>query len=273
MPEDMLLQLESPFRVWGEANARAVLALHCSLAHAGAWSGVARRLPDVQVTSFDQPSHGRAAGWDGVSDLHDLTTRIALGFAERMAVDGPIDLLGHSFGATVALRIAMERPDLVRSLVLVEPVIFAAARAAGAPEFAPFAQSHLGLAPLVAEGRTAEAAAAFHAVWGGDVGFSEMPEMQQRYMSDRIHLIVAQNPILLEDSAGLLGSMRLESIGVPVLLIEGGASPPIIGAVQAELARRLAAAERLVVPGAGHMVPITHPDMVAGAICEFLAQC
>lgn len=273
MRDDMTLHLEAPFRVWGEGNARPVLALHCSLAHAGAWSGVAQRLAGVEVTGFDQPSHGRAADWDGVSDLHGLTTRIALGFAERLAAAGPIDLMGHSFGATVALRVAMERPDLIRSLVLVEPVIFAAARSAGSPEFAPFAQSHLGLAPMVARGDRAGAAAAFHAVWGGDVAFADLPEAQRRYMADRIHLIVAQNPILMQDSAGLLAYMRLESIGVPVLLVEGGASPPIIGAVQAELARRLPMAERLVVPDAGHMVPITHAERVAAEVGAFLARC
>jgi lipase len=67
--------------------------------------------------------------------------------------------------------------------------------------------------------------------------------------------------------------MRLESLGVPVLLIEGGASPPVIGAIHAELARRLPMATRLSVAGAGHMVPITHPEPVAAAIAAHLNAC
>ncbi|MES2144421.1 MAG: alpha/beta hydrolase, partial [Pseudomonadota bacterium] len=53
---------------------------------------------------------------------------------------------------------------------------------------------------------------------------------------------------------------------VPVLLIEGADSPPVINAVHTELARRLAQATRLVVSGAGHMVPITHAQDVARAV-------
>ena len=60
--------------------------------------------------------------------------------------------------------------------------------------------------------------------------------------------------------------MRLEAVGVPVLLIEGADSPPIIEAVQSELARRLAQSSRLRVAGAGHMVPITHAAEVAAAV-------
>lgn len=57
----------------------------------------------------------------------------------RAALGAPVDVIGHSFGATVALRLALERPELVRSLVLVEPVLFAAAKAAEDPRFAAFA--------------------------------------------------------------------------------------------------------------------------------------
>jgi lipase len=53
---------------------------------------------------------------------------------------------------------------------------------------------------------------------------------------------------------------------VPVLLVEGADSPPVIDAVQAALAARLPQAARMIVPGAGHMVPITHPDLVARAV-------
>ncbi|NJM82478.1 MAG: alpha/beta fold hydrolase, partial [Tabrizicola sp.] len=136
MPEDLIAGHLTPWRVWDRGAPRPVLALHCSLAHSGAWSGLVERLRGVTVTALDEPGHGKAADWDGQEEIHGLTTRIAVELAEMLGDGGPIDLMGHSFGATVALRIALDRPDLVRSLVLVEPVIFAAAgRSAAWPPF------------------------------------------------------------------------------------------------------------------------------------------
>ena len=267
-------QLAPPaHRVWDRGGARPVLALHCSLAHLGAWSGVAAHLTGVTITAPDLPGHGRAPDWDGVTDLHGLTTGISIGMAETLGDGSPVDLIGHSFGATVALRMALERPDLVRSLVLIEPPLFAAARAGGSAAFAPFRIKHLAVAEALADGRRQDAAAMFHSLWGNGAAFADLPVRQQHYMADRMHFIAAQNPLLLEDAAGLLRYMGLESIGVPVLLVEGSASPAIARAVQDELARRLPQVTRLVVPGAGHMVPITHPDVVAEAVMTHLAGC
>ena len=274
MPEDLApMAAPAPIRVWDRGGPRPVLALHCSLAHSGAWTGLAERVTGVTVTAFDQPGHGKAADWDGRTELHGLTTRIATELAETLGQGGPIDLIGHSFGGTVALRMALERPDLVRSLALVEPVIFAAARDAGHPAHGPFRAEHLAFARTLAEGRREEAAAMFHAAWGTGESLADLPDRPRQYIMDRIHMIVAQNPVLLDDAAGLLGYMRLESIGVPVLLIEGAESPPIIDAVQSELQRRLAQATRLRVPGAGHMVAITHPDAVARAVQAHWQAC
>ena len=124
----------------------------------------------------------------------------------------------------------------------------------------------------LAEGRSHDAAAMFHGLWGNGMGFADLSARQQHYMVDRIHFIAAQNPFLLSDSADLLRYMGLESIGVPVLLVEGASSPAIVRAVQDELARRLPQLTRLVVPKAGHMVPITHPGAVAAAIMAHLAR-
>lgn len=272
MAED-LHPVAAPFRVWNKGGVRPVLALHCSLAHAGAWSGVVDHLTGVTVTALDQPGHGRAQDWDGVTDLHGLTTRQSIELAEALNSGGPVDLIGHSFGATVVLRIALERPDLVRSLVLIEPPLFAAARVGGSPVFAPFKAEHLAVARALAEGRRIDAAALFHAQWGNGEAFADLPARQQHYMTDRIHFIAAQNPVLLDDTAGLLRYMGLESVGVPVLMVEGSASPAIVGAVQDELARRLPQVTRLIVPGAGHMVPITHPSVVAEAVMAHLPRC
>jgi pimeloyl-ACP methyl ester carboxylesterase len=272
MPEDMLM-MPAPFRVWGAGSARPVVALHCTLAHAGAWSGLAKLLPGVELTAFDQPGHGKADDWDGNEDLQGLATRLAIEFAERVGGGAPVDLMGHSFGGTVCLRVALERPDLVRSLVLVEPVLFAAARAAGDPAFAPFLAGHTAFEDEVRAGRREAGARLFHAAWGGEAGFDDLPEAQRQYILDRIHFIVAQGPSLRDDSGALLRYMGLESLGLPVLLVEGGESPPVIGAIMDELGRRLPDTTRLVVPGAGHMVPITHPQAVAEAILAHLDRC
>lgn len=272
MPEDIRVIDAPPFRVWNKGGARPVLALHCSLAHSGAWSGLVEHLTGVTVTALDQPGHGRAADWDGVTDLHGLTTRISIEAAETIGAGAPLDVIGHSFGATVALRMALERPDLVRSLVLVEPPLFAAARAGGSAAYAPFREEHLLVAKALTEGRRDDAAVTFHGIWGNGSVFSALPTRQQQYMIDRIHFIAAQNPTLLDDTAGLLRYMGLESIGVPVLMVEGAASPAIVSAVQDELVRRLPQVTRLVVPGAGHMVPITHPGVVAAAVMAHLTR-
>ena len=51
-----------------------------------------------------------------------------------------------------------------------------------------------------------------------------------------------------------------------MLLISGAESPPVIHAIADALAGRLPDVGRANVPGAGHMLPITHPDEVAGLI-------
>lgn len=264
MPEDLLAGHLTPWRVWDRGALRPVLAMHCSLAHSGAWSGLAERLSGVTVTALDQPGHGRSADWDGVTELHGLTTRIATVMAESLGEGGPVDLFGHSFGGTVCLRIALERPDLVRSLTLVEPVIFAAAK--GHPAYAPFRAEHEEVARLLQAGDRAGAAARFHAGWGTGEAFAALPDRQRSYILQRIHHIAAQNPVLLDDAAGLLRPGGLEGVTAPVLLIEGGDSPQIIDAVAGVLASRLPNFQRLRVPGAGHMVPITHPGAIAAAV-------
>lgn len=273
MPEDMQFNPLPPHRTWHRGGARPVLALHCSLAHAGAWSGLAAALNGVSVTATDAPGHGRAADWVPGTDMHDLATAQSIAMAESLGRGAPIDLIGHSFGGTVALRIAVERPDLVRSLTLVEPVIFAAAKAVDRAAFARFHSDHLGFAALVAAGDREAAAAVFHSHWGSAEALADLPERTRAYMVDRIHLIVAQNPALLDDTAGILRAAGLEAVQVPVLLVEGAQSPRIIDRIHRALALRLPKVARLVVPGAGHMVAISHATEIAPAVQAHLDDC
>lgn len=264
MPEALIAGHPTAWRVWERGGARRVLALHCSLGNSGMWSGLAERLTGVSVMAPDLPGHGKSGDWDGREDFHALSARVATSMAEFVGTGEPVDLIGHSFGATVALRIALERPGHVRSLVLVEPVIFAAAK--GDATYAPLLAEHRALALLIAKGDRAKAAALFHARWGTGGAFADLTARQQGAIIARIHLVAAQNDVLLDDTAGLLRPGGLEAIRVPVLMVEGIDSPPVIHAVHRALCAKLPSVTRLFVQGAGHMVPITHPDAVARSI-------
>ncbi|NUB44418.1 alpha/beta fold hydrolase [Fertoebacter nigrum] len=266
MPQAEVFGHPTHWRVYG-SGARQGLALHCSLAHSGEWAGVAAGLPGLSLIAPDLPGHGRSGAWVGQQDLHDLTTRIAL----ELAGAGPVDVIGHSFGATVALRLALERPEAVRSLTLIEPVLFCAARAAGGPAYAAHQASHAPFEAAMRAGDREAAAMAFHTIWGNGQPWLAMTPLQRDYILRRIGLVAAQNPVLNDDAAGLLAPWRLEGLGLPVLLLEGGASPPVIAAIMDELARRLPMVTRAVVPGAGHMLPVTHAAEVAEAIAGHLA--
>ena len=234
------------------------VALHCSLAHGGAWSGLAAALPELAFTAPDLPGHGRAADLAAGQDLHDAACQIG-----RAALgDTPNVLIGHSFGATVALRLALEAPERVRLLVLIEPVLFCAAR--GMPEYEDFVEAYASVHSAMMS-NSATAASLFHRMWGhGD--FARLPPTQQAYMAARMPLVAAQDAVLVEDRERLLAPGRLEALDLPVLLLEGAQSPPIVAAIQSVLAARLPRVKRAIVPGAAHMLPITHPREVAELI-------
>lgn len=101
---------------------RRAVAIHCTQAHGGAWRGVARCLADcLTILAPDMPAHGKSGDWDFTGNLHNITYAALLPLVQNE----PVDLIGHSFGATIALRMAVEVPDQIRSLTLIEPVYFA----------------------------------------------------------------------------------------------------------------------------------------------------
>lgn len=219
----------------------------------------------MTITAFDLPGHGQSGAWEGRGEIQAVSTAIAADF-----LDAPTDILGHSFGATVALRLAVERPDLVRSLILYEPVFFAVAFADDPAMRADHAAVMAGYVAGMASGDMARAAEAFTAVWGDGRAWAMMPEAARARMAEQMPLIAAADPALNDDVGGMLASGALGRITVPVLLMEGAQSPSVIAAINTGLAARLPNLRRTVIAGAGHMGPITHPGRVAAAVRDFL---
>lgn len=251
----------------------SVLA-HCFLGHSGGWAGLVQAMaPPLDALAFDMPGHGRSPAWEDPTGSGDYQADVAAMMAGLVAAregDGPLLLIGHSFGATVALRHALARPDTVRALVLFEPVFFAAA--AGEPEFADYIRAEEPLAAALGSGDTERAARAFMQINGDAPEWDSLPEKQRARFMAQMPLIAASRAGVFSDSGKLLAPGRMEAFSVPVLLVTGERSPAIFQAVARALARRLGRAEWRVVEGAGHMVPITHAGQSAALIGEWMAR-
>nr|WP_255732225.1 alpha/beta fold hydrolase [Ruegeria sp. Ofav3-42] len=248
-------------------GAREVLALHCTIAHSGAWSGLASAL-DGQATLIapDMPSHGRSPDWDEQCDFFDLVTE-----ASAAQLTKPMDIIGHSFGAVVALHLAARLPDLVRSAVLIEPVFFAVA-AQDAPELTGrYDEEIKPVTNAFAAGDMALAARLFNRMWGADAGprWPDLPEKTRAAMTRGVHVVPAVDDVLFRDQKGMLNAGVLDRVTMPILIVSGSETHPVVPAIGEGLCRRLPNARAEVVSGGGHMVPITHPQHVAGVVQQF----
>lgn len=245
------------------AGPRAVLAIHCSLAHGGAWRGVGDALAgSCTLHALDLPNHGKSGVWDGTGDMHDTATAMAATVLDTL---GPVDVIGHSFGATVALRLAVERPALVRSAVLFEPVYFAPAIADDPAFGRAYAQAMAPFRDALRADDPAAAARLFHGLWGQGPPWSALPEATRTYMTDRIAFVQHSAPFLERDSAGLLAPGRLARAAMPICLMRGALSPWATEIATA-LSRRLPAATEVVLPDQGHMAPLSAPGPFAAAL-------
>lgn len=264
MPSGLRAGFPTHWRTFGDGPENGLL-LHCALAHSGAWRGVASTLSArLSMLAPDMPGHGKSADWDQRCDLHDQITKISL---DCLGSGGHV--IGHSFGAMIALRLAIEAPEKVHSLTLIEPVLFAAAK----PEpsiFEQYVQKAAVFDAAMQRGDWAASAEAFAAVWGGGSDWGTLPVKGKDDLASRMHFIRETEPCLFDDSANLLGAGRCERVSCPTLLIRGADTEPVIGAIHRTLAKRINAATDVVIPNAGHMVPLTHSELVAEHIVENL---
>ena len=118
-------------RDWG-GTGQAVLLLHGLASNARIWDGVASRLAGagLRVVALDLRGHGASdqppSGYDFVSVGDDVAAALGV-----LGLERPV-LVGHSWGANVALAFAADRPGTVAGLVLVDGALRGVTEWAGA---------------------------------------------------------------------------------------------------------------------------------------------
>lgn len=249
-------------RHWGKGPDTALM-LHCTLAQGAAWAGIARHLRGtLSMAAPDLLCHGDGPDHDPDRDFHDAATQAA---ATHLP-DDPTHLIGHSFGATIALRLALDAPHRVKSLTLIEPVLFCASNGPGRVAH----DAHIAPVPTaIANGDLAQAARIFLSLWGA-APFDALSPSLQDAITTRIWIPDACAPALVHDRAQILP--RLAQLHTPTLLLRGDASPPVIAEITAHLLDRLPNARARTLSGAAHMAPLTHARETASAIAAFVAN-
>ncbi len=225
------------------------------------WSAQIEALcDDHDVVAFDLPGHGRTPGdpadWtlDGAAAL--------LGSVVGSLGAGPGHVVGLSVGGMIAQALALDRPDLVASLTLIDT-------AAAFPDVA-----RAGMRARAATARASGMAAV-------------LPSTLERWftagtMARRPDLIDRVTKTLLSDDPEIHAAMwdmisgldlvpRLRSVSCPTLILVGEHDPSSPPAAARQLCDGIPGARMHVIPDASHMAPLERPDAVNAHLIPFLA--
>ena len=108
------------YRDEGPRNGPVIVALHGSYSSLHTWDGWVERLADkVRIVRPDMPGFGLTGPREGRHTLERLVESVAA-LCDELDLDG-VTMAGNSLGGGIAWRLAVERPDLVERLVLVDP--------------------------------------------------------------------------------------------------------------------------------------------------------
>jgi pimeloyl-ACP methyl ester carboxylesterase len=185
----------------------------------------------------DRRGHGRTSDVPGPITV-ELMARDTIAFLEDV-VGGPAKLVGYSAGGTVALQVALLRPDLVEKLVLVS--------AAFDPDgllFKPSAGGELPEQILDAYGEVS-------------------PDGR-----DHLHVVVRKIVDAVATEASPTPS-ELRGVTCPTLVLAGDDDLVTLDHTIA-MYRALPQAQLAVVPNASHLLLMEHPDLVKDIVATFL---
>lgn len=198
-------------------------------------------------------------------DLADLITALGL---------GRVHLVGFSFGADIVLRMAVDYPDLVRTLTIIEPPLcsWLATLPGGAELLTQRAAAILPAKRAVQNGNLEQGARLFiDGMMGRGVFDRLSPSARQRIL-DNAHLIGAEPTEIDAMNAEDITRDEAATIRAPALLLTGDESPPMFLLVSRELARCLPNVEQAQVRGASHLLHVTHWQVCNAIVLGFLSR-
>ena len=253
------------------AEGPPVVFVHGSWGDHHNWDLVA---PEVafsnRVLTYDRRGHSESERPDGQGSVHEDVADLA---ALIEALDlAPAHVVGNSFGAIISLRLAAERPELIRTLFVHEPPLVALL--AGNPEMAPILEAVRqrigGVVQRLQDGDMTGGARQFvEEVGFGPGAWAQLPpQVQQTFITNA--------PTFLDESldpdALNFDLSTLSGFDRPTLISQGDQSPPMFGPIVERVAKAIPAASRHTFHGAGHVPHMTHPADYLKTLSSFTRE-
>jgi pimeloyl-ACP methyl ester carboxylesterase len=259
---------------WRDTGCGETVALiHASASSSGQWRSLTAMLAgDCRVVAPDLYGYGESGTWSGAGPFA-LADEAALVQAALPA--GAVHIVGHSYGGAVALRLALQQPRRVRSLVLIEPVAFHLLNEQAAHEERRQLLRELRnvasrIAKATANGNYRGAMARFVDYWNGAGAWKGLDPLLQADLALRVPKIALDFWAAMTEPTAPSDYRRIKA---PALVLRGSASPAPARRIAEFVARNLPRSRLQTIEGAGHMLPLTHPDAVNRAIVEHLHAC
>lgn len=255
-----------------QGAGETVVALHSSVASGAQWAALSADLqPDHLVLAPDLYGYGESQAWPGLGPIR-LDHEAEIVEALIRTCGGPIHLVGHSYGGAVALKAALRGKIALRSLTLIEPVSFHILGNSD-PWGRPYLDEVRDVADFVQSAlSTGDRNGAMHCFvdyWSGNGAWDALSPRQRRNILD----VAAKVP--LDFWAAIAETATLEdyaALNVPTLVICGERSPAPVRRIAALLDVALPSSTLTAIAGAGHMLPLTHPEPVNRAVAAHLGR-
>ena len=251
-------------------QGRPLVCVHGSLCDFRIWSVVLGPLTQHHRVIAVSLRHFFPERWDGVSDTYSIAQHVAdvIAFIEKLDTE-PVDLMGHSRGGHISFRVAQQRPDLLRRLVLAEPggELDATLDPAAKPGPSPLGVRIATSAEKIAAGDVEGGLMFFFDAIEGAGAWARVPAASKQQLRDNAFTLIGQ----ARDRRPRFSKADAESIRNPTLFIGGANTKGMLPKVLHALAADVAGSKTAVIPGTTHPMFEQAPQKYCEIVLDFLA--
>ena len=250
-------------------QGQPLVCVHGTLGDFRTWSAVIGPLSkQCRVISLSL-RHFFPEHWHGVGNDYLMTRHVddVIGFIEQLG--GPVDLMGHSRGGHIAFRVAEQRPDLLRKLILAEPggELDPSLDPSAAPGPSPRAANITAAAEKIANGDIDGGLMGFFDNIAGQGGWARLPAAPKQQLRDNAFTLIGQ----ANENRLPFSKESAQSIRTPTLFIGGGNTRGALPVTLRTLAAHVPGSSTAIIPGTGHWMFEQAPQRYCELVLEFLA--